>query len=222
MRNFNRKIGFLNEIIKEMKIYLQDTAIATILFENEIGLKLIDFNADTFGKAVYAVIIRKKNEGFDKQFLTINSYEIAKETLQKYISKFHLKDLTNFTMYAKKIELNLFQESKNNKDNKVIREVLDDEYNFILRNFIYFLKPEFILEIEKVYNDVLNKIFVNENQTTGKKILLKPKTSETSMFSKKIPFSVKVLMRKEFLLREELAMLQVKEDLKREGLNKIN
>lgn len=222
MRNFNRKIGFLNEIIKEMKIYLQDTAIATILFENEIGLKLIDFNADTFGKAVYAVIIRKKNEGFDKQFLTINSYEIAKETLQKYISKFHLKDLTNFTMYAKKIELNLFQESKNNKDNKVIREVLDDEYNFILRNFIYFLKPEFILEIEKVYNDVLNKIFVNENQITGKKIVLKPKTSETSMFSKKIPFSVKVLMRKEFLLREELAMLQVKEDLKREGLNEIN
>lgn len=222
MRNFNRKIGFLNEVIKEMKIYLQDTAIATILFENEIGLKLIDFNADTFGKAVYAVIIRKKNEGFDKQFLTINSYEIAKETLQKYISKFHLKDLTNFTMYAKKIELNLFQESKNNKDNKVIREVLDDEYNFILRNFIYFLKPEFILEIEKVYNDVLNKIFVNENQITGKKIVLKPKTSETSMFSKKIPFSVKVLMRKEFLLREELAMLQVKEDLKREGLNEIN
>ena len=222
MRNFNRKIGFLNEIIKEMKIYLQDTAIPTILSENEIGLKLIDFNADTFGKAVYAVIIRKKNEGFDKQFLTINSYEIAKETLQKYISKFHLKDLTNFTMYAKKIELNLFQESKNNKDNKVIREVLDDEYNFILRNFIYFLKPEFILEIEKVYNDVLNKIFVNENQITGKKIVLKPKTSETSMFSKKIPFSVKVLMRKEFLLREELAMLQVKEDLKREGLNEIN
>ena len=221
MRNFNRKIGFLNEIIKEMKIYLQDTAIATILFENEIGLKLIDFNADTFGKAVYAVIIRKKNEGFDKQFLTINSYEIAKETLQKYISKFHLKDLTNFTMYAKKTELDLFQESKNNKDNKVIREVLDDEYNFILRNFIYFLKPEFILEIEK-YNDVLNKIFVNENQITGKKIVLKPKTSETSMFSKKIPFSVKVLMRKEFLLREELAMLQVKEDLKREGLNEIN
>lgn len=221
MRNFNRKIGFLNEIIKEMKIYLQDTAIATILFENEIGLKLIDFNADTFGKAVYAVIIRKKNEGFDKQFLTINSYEIAKETLQKYISKFHLKDLTNFTMYAKKTELDLFQESKNNKDNKVIREVLDDEYNFILRNFIYFLKPEFILEIEKVYNDVLNKIFVNENQIT-EKIVLKPKTSETSMFSKKIPFSVKVLMRKEFLLREELAMLQVKEDLKREGLNEIN
>ena len=212
MRNFNRKIGFLNEIIKEMKIYLQDTAIATILFENEIGLKLIDFNADTFGKAVYAVIIRKKNEGFDKQFLTINSYEIAKETLQKYISKFHLKDLTNFTMYAKKTELDLFQE----------REVLDDEYNFILRNFIYFLKPEFIVEIEKVYNDVLNKIFVNENQITGKKIVLKPKTSETSMFSKKIPFSVKVLMRKEFLLREELAMLQVKEDLKREGLNEIN
>ena len=167
-------------------------------------------------------IIRKKNEGFDKQFLTINSYEIAKETLQKYISKFHLKDLTNFTMYAKKTELDLFQESKNNKDNKVIREVLDDEYNFILRNFIYFLKPEFILEIEKVYNDVLNKIFVNENQITGKKIVLKPKTSETSMFSKKIPFSVKVLMRKEFLLREELAMLQVKEDLKREGLNEIN
>ena len=32
MRNFNRKIGFLNEVIKEMKIYLQDTAIATILF----------------------------------------------------------------------------------------------------------------------------------------------------------------------------------------------
>lgn len=222
MRNFNRKIGFLNEIIKEMKIYLQDTAIPTILSENEIGLKLIDFNADTFGKAVYAVIIRKKNEGFDKQFLTINSYEIAKETLQKYISKFHLKDLTNFTMYAKKTELDLFQESKNNKDNKVIREVLDDEYNFILRNFIYFLKPEFILEIEKVYNDVLNKIFVNENQITGKKIVLKPKTSETSMFSKKIPFSVKVLMRKEFLLREELAMLQVKEDLKREGLNEIN
>jgi len=222
MRNFNRKIGFLNEIIKEMKIYLQDTAIPTILSENEIGLRLVDFNADTFGKTVYAVIIRKKNEGFDKQFLTINSYEIAKETLQKYISKFHLKDLTNFTMYAKKIELNLFQESKNNKDNKVIREVLDDEYNFILRNFIYFLKPEFILEIEKVYNDVLNKIFVNENQITGKKIVLKPKTSETSMFSKKIPFSVKVLMRKEFLLREELAMLQVKEDLKREGLNEIN
>ena len=222
MRNFNRKIGFLNEVVKEMKIYLQDTAIATILFENEIGLKLIDFNADTFGKAVYAVIIRKKNEGFDKQFLTINSYEIAKETLQKYISKFHLKDLTNFTMYAKKTELDLFQESKNNKDNKVIREVLDDEYNFILRNFIYFLKPEFILEIEKVYNDVLNKIFVNENQITSKKIVLKPKTSETSMFSKKIPFSVKVLMRKEFLLREELAMLQVKEDLKREGLNEIN
>ena len=219
MRNFNRKIGFLNEIIKEMKIYLQDTEIPTILSENEIGLKLIDFNADTFGKAVYAVIIRKKNEGFDKQFLTINSYEIAKETLQKYISKFHLKDLTNFTMYAKKTELDLFQE---NKDNKVIREVLDDEYNFILRNFIYFLKPEFILEIEKVYNDVLNKIFVNENQITGKKIVLKPKTSETSMFSKKIPFSVKVLMRKEFLLREELAMLQVKEDLKREGLNEIN
>ena len=157
----------------------------------------------TFGKAVYAVIIRKKNEGFDKQFLTINSYEIAKETLQKYISKFHLKDLTNFTMYAKKTELDLFQESKNNKDNKVIREVLDDEYNFILRN-------------------VLNKIFVNENQITGKKIVLKPKASETSMFSKKIPFSVKVLMRKEFLLREELAMLQVKEDLKREGLNEIN
>ena len=222
MRNFNRKIGFLNEIIKEMKIYLQDTAIPTILSENEIGLRLVDFNADTFGKTVYAVIIRKKNEGFDKQFLTINSYEIAKETLQKYISKFHLKDLTNFTMYAKKIELNLFQESKNNKDNKVIREGLDDEYNFILRNFIYFLKPEFILEIEKVYNDVLNKIFVNENQITGKKIVLKPKTSETSMFSKKIPFSVKVLMRKEFLLREELAMLQVKEDLKREGLNEIN
>lgn len=219
MRNFNRKIGFLNEIIKEMKIYLQDTAIPTILSENETELKLIDFNADTFGKAVYAVIIRKKNEGFDKQFLTINSYEIAKETLQKYISKFHLKDLTNFTMYAKKTELDLFQE---NKDNKVIREVLDDEYNFILRNFIYFLKPEFILEIEKVYNDVLNKIFVNENQITGKKIVLKPKTSETSMFSKKIPFSVKVLMRKEFLLREELAMLQVKEDLKREGLNEIN
>ena len=219
MRNFNRKIGFLNEIIKEMKIYLQDTEIPTILSENETELKLIDFNADTFGKAVYAVIIRKKNEGFDKQFLTINSYEIAKETLQKYISKFHLKDLTNFTMYAKKTELDLFQE---NKDNKVIREVLDDEYNFILRNFIYFLKPEFILEIEKVYNDVLNKIFVNENQITGKKIVLKPKTSETSMFSKKIPFSVKVLMRKEFLLREELAMLQVKEDLKREGLNEIN
>ena len=88
-------------------------------------------------------------------------------------------------MYAKKTELDLFQESKNNKDNKVIREVLDDEYNFILRNFIYFLKPEFILEIEKVYNDVLNKIFVNENQITGKKIVLKPKTSETSMFSYK-------------------------------------
>ena len=89
MRNFNRKIGFLNEIIKEMKIYLQDTAIATILFENEIGLKLIDFNADTFGKAVYAVIIRKKNEGFDKQFLTINSYEIAKIYIKIPLKRFN-------------------------------------------------------------------------------------------------------------------------------------
>ena len=68
MRNFNRKIGFLNEIIKEMKIYLQDTAIPTILSENEIGLKLIDFNADTFGKAVYAVIIRKKMKGLINSF----------------------------------------------------------------------------------------------------------------------------------------------------------
>ena len=46
MRNFNRKIGFLNEVIKEMKIYLQDTAIATILFENEIGLNLISENEE--------------------------------------------------------------------------------------------------------------------------------------------------------------------------------
>lgn len=68
MRNFNRKIGFLNEIIKEMKIYLQDTEIPTILSENETELKLIDFNADTFGKAVYAVIIRKKMKGLINSF----------------------------------------------------------------------------------------------------------------------------------------------------------
>ena len=48
--------------------------------------------------------------------------------------------------------------------------------------------------------------------------MVKPKISETKIGSKKIAFSVKVLMREEFNLRKKLAILQLKEERKKQGI----
>lgn len=222
MRNFKRKIKFINEITKEMELYLSENILVNYLFGKNLTLNLVDFDNDTFGKTIYAVLIRKRNEGFDKQFLSVNSYQIAKETLQKYITKFHFKNFTGFTMYVKKGQLDL----SNEYSDKNIKMLLKDEYDYILRNFIYFLKPEFILEIEEIYYKVLEKIFNNNDDITDKKLVVKPKISETKIGSKKIAFSVKVLMREEFNLRKKLAILQLKEERKKQGIldniSKIN